>query len=286
MKKLLFSFFVFLSILFFSLAAKSYFFGNHSPSLSAIRIDSFPQTTVFINDKEVGKTSFFSDNLTPGEIKIKLISAGGVSGTFVSWESKLKLVEDTLTYVSRNLGSSEDLSSGQTIFLEKLNSPGSREILVVSTPDFANFSIDSQDQGKSQKVLRDLTPGNHEIIFSLLGYSDEVVHAKVINGYRTNVVVKLAQLFQKISSPSALARPIADLISSKSGEVTKPYVIIKETGLGFLRVRSDPRATATEVAKIKPGEKYALLSEVSNWVKIKLPTIFGWVSDSYVEKIK
>ncbi len=66
----------------------------------------------------------------------------------------------------------------------------------------------------------------------------------------------------------------------------KPYVIVKETGLGFLRVRSEPNLAGSESARVKPGEKYPLLAEITGWVKIKLPTIFGWVSDQYVEKVR
>jgi len=64
-------------------------------------------------------------------------------------------------------------------------------------------------------------------------------------------------------------------------------VKILPTGVGWLRVRSEPGLSGTEVTKINVGEKFLLLEEKTGWVKIKLADGGeGWVSSDYVEKIQ
>lgn len=273
-KKLLAIILLVVGLISLAFGLKMAVFDRQSHPTSSLRVDSFPKTKVFLNDKEVGETSLLLENLSPGEQRLKL-------GT---WEAKIKLVSGTLTYVSRVLGQIEDLSGGQILMLERLPLESSKELAVVSDPDNASVTIDGQDEGKTSLVFKNLTTGDHEIVVSLPSYSDQVIHGKIIGGYRLNIVAKLAKLSGEIASPSA--QPTVTLVSSQSGEITKSYVVIKETETGFLRVRADPNISATETARVKPGEKYPLLQEILGWVKIKLPTLFGWVSDAYVEKVK
>lgn len=266
--------------------AKALIFDRRSPEVSSLRVDSFPRATVFLNDKQVGQTSYLAENLSPGQYKIKLLPAGGVTGTYVSWEAKIRLTAGTLTYISRNLGSTDELSSGQSMTLERLALGDSKELAVVSDPDGADVFVDGQGEGKSSLILRNLSLGDHEVVISDPGYFDQVVRGKIIGGYRLNVIAKLAKIPEGTANASPSAQPTAALVGSQSGEIAKPYVVIKTTETGFLRVRADSDLSATEVAKVKPGEKYPLLSQISGWVKIKLPTLFGWVSDQYVSIVR
>jgi len=204
-----------------------------------------------------------------GEYKIKLLTTDSM------WEGKVKIFDGVLTYVSRDIARSNDLSSGQILTLEKLASDQSAELAVVSTPDQATISVDGLDSGKAPLMIHDISAGDHEIVISADGYSDQVIRGKIVAGYRLNAIIKLAKL------PFIQPVPTADLVSSSSA-----YVLIKDTPTGFLRVRTDPSTDATEVARVNPGEKYSLLSEQTGWVKIKLSALSGWVSDQYVDKIK
>ncbi len=282
MKRLLLPLAIALIVVGVFFVAKVLILDRRPPEVGSLRIDSFPRATVFLNDKQVGQTSYLAENLPPGEYKVKLLPAPGITGTYVSWETKIKLTSGTLTYISRNLGSTDELSSGQSMTLDRLALNDSKELAVVSDPDGADVSVDGQNEGKASLILRNLSVGDHEVVISDPGYFDQVVRGKVVGGYRLNVIVKLAKIPQGAGSASPSAQPTAMLVSSQSGEITKPYVIIKTTETGFLRVRADSDLSATEVARVKPGEKYPLLSQISGWVKIKLPTLFGWVSDQYV----
>lgn len=68
----------------------------------------------------------------------------------------------------------------------------------------------------------------------------------------------------------------------------KPPVQVKieATPTGFLRVRSGPGTSYSEVVRVKPGEVYEFLEEKSGWYKIKVSeTISGWVSTQFATKI-
>jgi hypothetical protein len=72
-----------------------------------------------------------------------------------------------------------------------------------------------------------------------------------------------------------------------SADPTKPYALIKDTPTGFLRVRSDAATTSSELARVKPGEKYSILDEKSDWFNIQLEaTKSGWISSQYAEKVE
>ncbi len=285
-KKILGLLFLVLAFGSFLAAVKLLILDRGSPPTASLRVDSFPQTIVYLNDKKVGEAPFLGENLSPGEYKLKLIPSGAVTGTFISWEAKIKLTTGTLTYVSRNLGPTQETSGGQILMLEKLPLSDSQELAVVSDPDGALVAVDGQNEGQSSLVLHNLTAGNHDIVVSLPGFADQITHGKLVAGYRLNIIDKLAKLPEDNKAASSSAHPAADLVSTQSGEVAKPYVLIKDTPTGFLRVHTDPGLNATESAKIKPGEKYPLLSETSGWVKIKLPAVFGWVSDQYVTIVR
>jgi len=69
--------------------------------------------------------------------------------------------------------------------------------------------------------------------------------------------------------------------------MAKPYVLIKETPTGWLRVRMEPSTTATEAAKVNPGEKYPLLEEKGGWYKIRYSgDKEGWISAQYATKFE
>ncbi|MBI4099794.1 PEGA domain-containing protein, partial [Candidatus Microgenomates bacterium] len=238
-RRRLFSFLIFFTPIVLIFGVKVLVFDRQAPLFAQLRVDSFPQTTVSLNDKDMGKTPYLGENLAPGEYKLKLSPSGQTSGTFVFWETKVKLIGGTLTYVSRQLGPTDDLSGGQILTLEKLPLTSTHELAVVTSPDAADVTVDNQTEGHSSLVLRNLTVGNHEIVLSLPGYADQVVHGKIIPGYRLNVFATLARLTGGILVASPSAQPTATLVATTGGQIAKPYVVIKNTETGFLRVRAE-----------------------------------------------
>lgn len=290
-KRILLTIFVLLLVVGLGFGAKILVLDRRPQAQAALRVDSFPKTTVLLNDKEVGSAPYFDDKIPPGEYKIQLLPVNNGSGAYQPWETKIKLTESTLTYVSRDLAANDDLASGQILTLDRLASAKSSELTVISTPDGANVTVDGLSKGQAPVTLRDINVSDHEIIVSVDGHSDQVVRGKIVAGYRLNAIVKLAKLpfnQQQVATSSAQPRPTSELISPGNSQSTpaKPYAVIQTTPTGYLRVRVAPDLTATETAQVKPGETYPLLAETSGWDQIKLASISGWVSDQYVNKIK
>ncbi|MBI4058152.1 SH3 domain-containing protein, partial [Candidatus Gottesmanbacteria bacterium] len=82
------------------------------------------------------------------------------------------------------------------------------------------------------------------------------------------------------SSPSPSATPAASPSVSISPTIT---LTIKDTELGFLRVRGEPATSAPEVGQVSPGQTFTLQGEQDGWYKIEYTSgKTGWVSASYV----
>ena len=93
------------------------------------------------------------------------------------------------------------------------------------------------------------------------------------------------------ATPSGATEEEAETTPTPKAQATppaKPYVKVKDTPTGFLRVRMGPSTSATETAQIKPGEMYPYLDEEKDgWLKIEYKKDEeGWVSGVYVDLVK
>ncbi len=265
-------------------------FFDKEPTLAAIQVDSFPRAEVLINGRKVGTTPYTQEKMTVGEYHVRLIPIGS-GGTFYIWEGKVPLFGGGLTYISRDLGSTPSNGAGQMLYQRRGVNSSTGELIVVSTPDGAQVAVDGIVKGKASTIIKNLDRGNHDITITLTGFADQIVPAKIEPGYRLHVFVDLAplQLDFLAADGSASARPTADLLDpsiATSGGLVKPYVVILDTPLGFLRLRKDPFITSPEIGQVLPKEQFPLLNEESGWVRIKRASDSGWVSDQYVEVIK
>lgn len=239
-------------------------------SFAALRVESLPRSQVFLNDNEVGKTPFEDEKLTPGEYSLRLLPE--TSATFSSWERKIKLNPGLLTYVNYIFGSTESQSAGEVLTLEK-SSQENGEMVVLSDPEGANFSLDGQLQGATPKALSGFGNEEHEISFSLAGHHGRSLKIRTLKGYKLLASVKLAKIIEE-----EVAIPSVD---------DKERVRILETPTGWLRVRAEPTINAIETAKVKPGEEYTLIEEVKDWLKIEHQEgKEGWISSQYAQKVE
>ena len=266
------------------LLVKNIFFSTVLPA--ALSINTFPKADVYLNDAKVGATPFSDEKLTAGDYVVKLLATDGSSAT---WTGKVHLTSETLTYINRNLARDDSLSAGETLSLEKLAGDTDSEIAVISNPTNAAVKLDGKDSGPTPLTLKNVTVGDHEIAVSAPGFLDRFIRGRTVAGYRLNIAVQLAKSTVAATASATPAATASAATTSAGGQTAtpdKPYVVIKNTPTGWLRVRLGPSTTATEAGKVNPGEKYPLLDEQSGWDQIKLPDKTGWVSDSYVEKIK
>lgn len=229
---------------------------------SGISITSIPdEATVFLDEKEVGKTPFEDKDLDVKEYTVKL------EKDRASWQGRVKLIAQTLTIVNRDLAEDQASSSGEILTLDR-----GRGITIVSNPSDSGVEIDGNFFGKTP-ISINLTPGEHTILVSHPNYFKRSFMANLPENFNLTVSVDLA-----LSE--------ADLTTISAPVITQtPEVIVKDTPTGFLRVRDKASLSGKEIAQVKPGDKLILLEELTNWDRVRLSDgTEGFVSSTYVEK--
>jgi hypothetical protein len=290
---------------------KMKFFSKAGPG--ALQIATIPKATVFIDDTQVGITPFFNDKIEAGEHAIKLVPEV-TENNLSSWEGKATVTSNILTVINREFAADENASSGEIITLEKIGKKNSASLAVVSIPDQAVVRIDNEPKGFAPTQVDDLSPGSYQVVVSSPGYKEKVISANTVAGYKLTISVKLAQEVENIEEEEAEEEdaeeeegkvesgedekdedeagetPTPSPKATPEAEVTpppKPYVKIKDTPTGWLRVRESP-PDGEELAKVDPGEMYPYLEEEDNgWYLIEYEDgEEGWVSGTYAELVE
>lgn len=252
-----------------------------STGTAGLKVLSMPTASIFLNDKLIGKTPY-DDKYAKGEYILKLIPEG-LSSQTVSWQGKILLNPSALTYVNRELGTSELSSAGEILILEKISSSQS-QLAVISQPDGATVIVDGGEKGTTPLSLQEVSAGEHEVAVTSPGFTARTVRVSTVSGYKLLANVQLALAPGQESTPSGTAVPTG---SPNVKQVNKPYIVIKDTPTGFLRVRIEPSLSATEASQVKPGDKYPYLDQKEGWFKINYESgKEGWVSSSYAEKVE
>lgn len=243
---------------------------------AGLKINSNPQAAVFINDEFKSNTPF-DEKLSSGEYKIKLNPEGTGTDTS-SWEQNISISSGLYTYINRELGPNELESAGEILTLEPIESEKS-EISVISTPDGASVALDGQEKGTSPLVISSLEPGEHNLFVYAPGFNGREIKVKTAKGFKLNADVQLSLVpGEKQATDEA---DIKDDESKDKGNKVK----ILDTPTGWLRVRQEPSLSATESAKVNPGDTFVLLDEKEGWFKIEYKDQeSGWISSRYAEK--
>lgn len=282
-----------LVLLFIVFVAVRFFIFDKQNEYGKMKIISSPTASVFLNSTFIGKTPF-EDKYKVGEYLLKLIPESTASDT-ASWNGKINIYKNALTYVNRELGSSDIASAGEIFTTVKMTkkpaNSESGEIYVETEPQGAIVTLDSDEKGVAPAVMENVTRGDHELSVFMPGFFRRTQKVNVDPGFRVNAHFKLA-----IDQSSSFAKESVDKTktASTSATVDKTYVKIRDNPQGWLRVRVDGSINASESAKVKPGEKYELLDEKTGWFKIKfngsqiglVEGSFdeGWVSSEYSSK--
>jgi len=302
---------VLLSLGLIGLVVKQKFFSG--PSSAALKIETDPAAVVFIDGQQVGSTPFHDDNLEPGEHLVKIVPEEN-QVDFNVWEKRINLTPLAMTLIDYRFTQDLTRDSGQVISLEKIATREAAALSVISVPGQAVIKINGDPRGFTPFFGDNLAPDIYEITISSTGYEEKTItNAKLLAGYKLLVEVKLARELEGfVEEPSLLEEdevldeaeeateeaevkgekdePVEEEAEKKTeaGELEKPYVEIKETPTGWLRVRNAPStdATATELGQVKPGETYSYLEEEENgWYKIEFEGEPGWISGTYADLI-
>jgi hypothetical protein len=276
--------FVVLLLLFVGFVGFRFFILSNQDVYGKLRVISSPSSTVFIDNVAAGKTPY-EEKIKVGEYLIKLIPEATASQT-ASWQGKVKIYKNALSYVNRELGDT-DLSSAGEIFtltkMEKTKNSQLGEVYVETEPAGAIVYLDNDEKGVAPVILADVVRGDHEISVFMPNFLRRTEKIKVESGYRINTSFKLA--IDPSQKPPELS-PTPDKISTDSAKVNKKTsVTIKETPTGFLRVREEPAVSASESGRVKPGETFDLVEEQEGWYKISFEkNKTGWIYSQYADK--
>lgn len=260
-----------------------------------LKIISSPTSTVFINNVATGKTEpTFDQKMKVGEYMLKLIPEGTATET-ASWNGKINIYKNALTYVNRELGSSDINSAGEIFTTLKMDKPpksgGYGEVYVETEPQGAIITLDNDEKGVAPVILSDVLRGDHELSVYMPGFFRRTQKVNIDTGYRVNASFKLS-IDQSQKKPTPKPENKESTPSAQTTSVS--FVVIKDTPQGWLRVREDASIDASESAKVKPGERYEFSDEKSGWYKIKFngntnglvsgSFIDGWVSSEFSSK--
>jgi hypothetical protein len=304
-----------ISIFFvFAIVVGAYFsYLKISVKQGKIKILSSPAANIVINNKSIGKTPY-EDTIDTGDYIIKLIPDANEASESATWNGKISVYQNTLTFVNRELGSDDLSSSGVVFSVKKMDQKPTKkntgEIEIKSEPDGAIVYLDNDEQGIAPLILSEVAEGEHELAVDSPGYFRRSQKIKVENGYRVIADYKLAvdPTYKKVdkeqaeedrkkeeealkkekekdATQSSELKPSISPTKSPSASKGSFTISINETSTGWLRVRSKPSTAGTEIGKANPGDTYEVLDEQSGWYQIDFNKQEGWVSSTYVTKV-
>lgn len=270
---------------------------------AGLEIATVPFSTVFLNGENKGETPYSDKNVKPGTYTLKLVPTQG--DNLSSYETKLVLIPKATTIISRTFAQSELDSSGYTLQLQE-DPSGGTFLSVISDPDTINVTIDDKPSGFTPLSKLTLSPGSHSLLATSPGYIEQSLSVNTVKGYNLIVNFKLASQTITLTPPSP-STPSASLVPTTSmspspstindpqpaspaggSTISKPYILIGETGTGWLRIRKEASGTSDELGKADTGEKLKYLGESTDlgWHKIEFEGAVGWVSGKYVTLVK
>ncbi len=273
--------------------------GSRTPKQGELQVESAPVASIFLDNKNIGRSPY-KDKVDAGEYTLKLVPES-TTDQLSSWEGKVTVGSNLLTYVNADLSGSELSTAVDVVWLEKITSQQA-ELSVTTNPDGATILVDDQTKGVTPLSIQDISPGDHTVSVTSLGFLTRTLKIKATPGYRLIANLKLAlspgsQI--PSSSPSATPSPQASAKSTPKTSKTasssantvadppRPFVILQDTPTGFLRVRMEASTGASEAARVNPGEKYTIVDSKDGWYEIEYDgTNSGWVSAQYAEKVE
>lgn len=308
MKKKLALLFVMVILFLFFIAAKFFLLDKQSND-GILKVLSSPAASVFLNSNAIGKTPY-EDKVKEGEYIVKLIPEGNATET-ASWQGKIKITRNSLSFIDRELGQSDLTSAGVIFTVAKMttsaSAPDQGEISVETEPDGSIVSLDNDEKGIAPLIMSNIPKGDHEISVSSPGFFRRSQKVNVEAGFRINAQFKLAQdpAYKKVDAASLTTTPAPTDKLSPSGNITPTptgklaltptpgagskttsfSVIITDTPTGWLRVRTEPSTNASESARVNPGDTFKVLEEKEGWYLINYKdSLSGWISAQYTKK--
>ena len=249
----------------------------------ALQVTSSIKAQVILDNKVLGATPLCkceqNETLLQGVYELKIIPEDKSVQPFMA---RVRINSGVLTAVERTFlpGS---YASSYILTLEKTNS-SDPEIFIASIPDGALISFDGKEEGITPLSLRSISASEHELEIQKQGFSKKTVRVRAVPSYKLvlNVILGTQGADETVESQPEAGPPLAE--TPTPTKINQALVTIKNTPVGFLRVRESPSTAAKEIGRVNPGETFELIEENASWFKIKLEDGEGWVSKIYSEK--
>lgn len=232
---------------------------------AALQVTSKPEAALFLDDKHIGKTPFFSDQLEPGDHTLK------ITVSEASFVEKISLTSGTLTVVDRDLSPNFLAQAGEMLTLVT----GQQGLSVTSMPSEATVTLDGQLIGKTPLLVKDIAEGDHKVLVAKDGYVNREFAIKTTSKYQLSAQVTLASQEAKDTASGNTASP----------QPQASKIQITQTPQGFLRVRQSASIDSTEIGRVNTGDQLEVVQETPDWIEVKFGGKQGWISAQYTQKL-
>lgn len=264
-----------------------------SPAATSLSVISEPsEATVFLDNSEVGKTPYSSNNLTEGDYDLRIeytdyepqsVRISVKKGFNLNVSAKLFPYPVT-PRISAFEGADSlfDLSTTSNLLIADTQNWAKAVVYWNQTRGINLSGLGINKEPVFDYLLDyrgDLYTKDGDAIVNPSGY--ELLKGAKRGGYLgkksdNGLTPEAKQVFESVVNGTLVATDPA------TGTVKKATV--KTTPTGWLRVRDAANLNGTEIAKVNTGESYAVLEDGTDWVKIKVSdTVSGWVSKAYVD---
>jgi uncharacterized protein YgiM (DUF1202 family) len=254
------------------------FFLSQNKGKGALQVTSVPSSKVYLNNKLLGQTPLCECDLktmiATGDYTVKLVP---VEGNLQPFEQAITISSKVLTVVDRTFGP-QGLGSGSIISLTPIADKKDAQIATISFPDTTEVFLDSNLEGQTPLLLKNITESDHELKLTKEGYKDKIIRIRTVLGYKLDSLIFLG-IDQNAATSSAM-----QTASSSATVLSVAKILILQTPTGFLRVRDQASLSGAEIGQVKPGETYTLLDVQTGWYKIKINDKEGWISSQYSQK--
>lgn len=262
---------------------------------------------VYLNDLHLGQAPIQRSDIKPGTYRIKLDPGDGTK----MYEGQIRLHSGTISTVLWSFAGQQPTGTGEILELEPLASNARAELSVITVPEGSTVQLNNTTYGLSPVILDEAEPGQYSLTLNAVGHLKKTMAVRIEAGHRLHVFSRLERSGESLDqasplpvpmdgttpapstesgstpTPSPTATPTTTPTASGSGTVmTPPYLTIKETGTGWLRVRSSASSAGTEVARVNVGTRHSVKQMQDGWYQIEYePGKTGWVSGQYVDYV-
>lgn len=265
---------------------------------------------VYLDDLHLGQTPIQISDLKPGSYRIKLDPGDGSK----MYEGPIKLYSGTVSTVLWSFTGTQPTGTGEILELEPLPSKSRAELSVITIPEGSTVQLNNTTYGLSPVILDEAEPGQYSLTLNAVGHVKKTIAVRIEAGHRLHIFSRLERSGDSLSGDTAPI-PAADETSTdtsataeatpapgqtltpptprptpgtttatSSATISGASLTVKETGTGWLRVRSAASSAGTEVARVDVGTTHSVKQIQNGWYEIEYePGKTGWVSGQYVD---